>query len=180
MCQVRRPLSDIGANSLLLAPDTFERSATTPNRLASIEQYARDGGGLLMIGGHLSFAGIQGKARYHDTRSRPPCPSPSAPSTTGPNTLRACIPPSPSPATRPRRRPGRTGRPARLQPADDKSAAQVLARCDNATRCSPSALTSRAAVPLRLRLRAHWRPPGFMAWPGYGRVWGDLLRWLTL
>jgi uncharacterized membrane protein len=60
-------LSDIGANSLLLAPDTFERSAVTPNRLAAVEEYVRVGGGLLMIGGYLSFAGIEGKARYHDT-----------------------------------------------------------------------------------------------------------------
>src|SRR5215472_12280010 len=34
-------LSDIGANSLLLAPATFERSAVASNRLASIEQYVR-------------------------------------------------------------------------------------------------------------------------------------------
>jgi uncharacterized membrane protein len=40
-------LSDIGANSLLLAPDTFERSAIAANRLAAVEQYVRDGGGLL-------------------------------------------------------------------------------------------------------------------------------------
>ena len=60
-------LSDIGANSLLLAPDTFERSAIAPNRLAAVEEYVRDGGGLLMVGGYLSFAGIEGKARYHGT-----------------------------------------------------------------------------------------------------------------
>ena len=44
-------LSDIGANSLLLSPDTFERSLVRPNRLAAVEQYVRGGGGLLMIGG---------------------------------------------------------------------------------------------------------------------------------
>jgi uncharacterized membrane protein len=60
-------LSDIGANSLLLAPDTFERSAVAPNRLAVIERYVHGGGGLLMIGGYFSFAGIDGKARYHAT-----------------------------------------------------------------------------------------------------------------
>ena len=60
-------LSDIGANSLLLAPDTFERSAIAPNRLAAVEQYVREGGGLLMSGGYLSFSGIEGKARYHGT-----------------------------------------------------------------------------------------------------------------
>jgi len=41
-------LSDIGANSLLLSPGTFERSAVTPNRLAAVEEYVRDGGGLLV------------------------------------------------------------------------------------------------------------------------------------
>ena len=60
-------LSDIGANSLLLSPDTFERSAVAPNRLTELGRYVRDGGGLLMIGGYLSFAGIEGKARYHRT-----------------------------------------------------------------------------------------------------------------
>lgn len=60
-------LSDIGANSLLLSPDTFDRSAVAPNRLAAIERYVHGGGGLLMIGGYLSFAGIDGKARYHGT-----------------------------------------------------------------------------------------------------------------
>src|ERR1700733_5868333 len=60
-------LSDIGANSILLAPQTFERSQRAPDRLAAVAQYVGNGGGLLMIGGYLSFAGIEGKARYHGT-----------------------------------------------------------------------------------------------------------------
>src|ERR1700691_5663675 len=60
-------LSDIGANSMLLSPEVFERSIPSPNRLAVVEEYVRGGGGLLMIGGYLSFAGIEGKARYHGT-----------------------------------------------------------------------------------------------------------------
>jgi uncharacterized membrane protein len=60
-------LSDIEANSILLAPQTFERSQRAPDRLAAVAGYVRDGGGLLMIGGYLSFAGIEGKARYHAT-----------------------------------------------------------------------------------------------------------------
>src|ERR1700751_4394615 len=54
--------SDIGANSLLLSPDTFERSAVAPNRLAGIERYVRDGGGLLMIGGVLGVVRRRGQA----------------------------------------------------------------------------------------------------------------------
>lgn len=60
-------LSDIGANTLLLHPDTFEKSIPTPNRLKLIKKYVERGGGFLMVGGYLSFQGIEGKAKYKDT-----------------------------------------------------------------------------------------------------------------
>src|SRR5665213_689486 len=60
-------LSDIGANTLLLHPDTFVRSRPLPNRLAAIRDYVRAGGGLVMVGGYLSFQGIKAKARYQGT-----------------------------------------------------------------------------------------------------------------
>ncbi len=60
-------LSDCGSNNLLLHPDTFARSERTPNRLAAIRDYVAQGGALLMIGGYMTFQGIDGKARYHNT-----------------------------------------------------------------------------------------------------------------
>ena len=60
-------LSDCGSNTLLLHPDTFVKSERTPNRLAAIHDYVAKGGGLVMIGGYMSFQGIDGKARYHQT-----------------------------------------------------------------------------------------------------------------
>jgi uncharacterized membrane protein len=60
-------LSDCGTNTLLLHPDTFGKSLKTPNRLAAIRDYVAQGGGLLMIGGYMTFQGIEGKARYHGT-----------------------------------------------------------------------------------------------------------------
>lgn len=60
-------LSDIGADTLLLHPDTVLRSKVTPNRLTLLEEYVRGGGGLLMIGGYMSFAGLDGMARYANT-----------------------------------------------------------------------------------------------------------------
>ena len=35
-----------------------------PNALALIKEYVSNGGGLLMIGGYLSFTGIEAKANY--------------------------------------------------------------------------------------------------------------------
>ena len=60
-------LSDIGSNSLLLHPDTFIRGARTANRLKLIAEWVDNGGGFLMVGGYLSFQGIDGAARYHRT-----------------------------------------------------------------------------------------------------------------
>jgi uncharacterized membrane protein len=57
-------LSDIGANTLLLHPDTFDRSVPMPDRLAAIHDYVERGGGLVMIGGYLTFQGIDGRARW--------------------------------------------------------------------------------------------------------------------
>ena len=47
-------LSDIGANSLLLHPDTFVRGLRTPNRLSLIADWVKGGGGFLMVGGYLA------------------------------------------------------------------------------------------------------------------------------
>lgn len=60
-------LSDIGANTLLLHPDVTGLSKPMPNRLALIKRYVEEGGALLMIGGYMSFGGIDGRARYSGT-----------------------------------------------------------------------------------------------------------------
>ncbi|MBN9332078.1 glutamine amidotransferase [Devosia sp.] len=57
-------LSDIGANTLLLHPETFTKSRVLPNRLASIRDYVANGGGLVMVGGYLTFQGIDAKGQY--------------------------------------------------------------------------------------------------------------------
>jgi uncharacterized membrane protein len=60
-------LSDIGANSLLLHPDSFVRGQRTPNRLRLIAEWVEKGGGFMMVGGYYSFQGINGAARYART-----------------------------------------------------------------------------------------------------------------
>jgi uncharacterized membrane protein len=60
-------ISDVGANSFLLSDETFLRSEVTTNRLAEIGEYVAAGGGLVMVGGYLSFTGIDGRARYAES-----------------------------------------------------------------------------------------------------------------
>lgn len=60
-------LSDIGANSIQLAPGVFERFIPGEDRLAALADWTRGGGALVMIGGYLSFSGIQARAAFRNT-----------------------------------------------------------------------------------------------------------------
>lgn len=60
-------ISDIGANTFLLPVETFLHSKVTQNKLQMLHDYVLQGGALCMIGGYLSFMGIEGKGRYHQT-----------------------------------------------------------------------------------------------------------------
>lgn len=60
-------LSDIGANSIQLAPDVFERFRPGHDRLAVLADWTENGGGLVMIGGYLSFSGFQARAAFRNT-----------------------------------------------------------------------------------------------------------------
>lgn len=60
-------ISDVGANTFLLHPDTFFKSKTTPNRLSLIAEYVRQGGAFGMFGGYLTFMGFEGKGKWKGT-----------------------------------------------------------------------------------------------------------------
>ena len=60
-------ISDIGSNTFLLQNSTFYNLKTVPNALVKIKDYVANGGGFMMIGGYLSFMGIEGKGNYKNT-----------------------------------------------------------------------------------------------------------------
>src|SRR5206468_9282775 len=60
-------MSDIPADTIQLHPAVFDRGERTPDRLRVLADYVRAGGGALMVGGYMSFSGIEGKARYQTT-----------------------------------------------------------------------------------------------------------------
>jgi uncharacterized membrane protein len=60
-------LSDIGSNTLLLPSLTFSQSQQFPNRCQILKDYVLEGGAFIMIGGYMSFSGIDSKARYGNT-----------------------------------------------------------------------------------------------------------------
>jgi uncharacterized membrane protein len=60
-------LSDIGANSIQLAPSVFDKFQRGADRLGVLAGWVRAGGALMMVGGYLSFTGFEGKAAFRLT-----------------------------------------------------------------------------------------------------------------
>jgi uncharacterized membrane protein len=173
-------LSDIGANSLLLAPQVFERSVATPNRLEAVEQYVREGGGLLMIGGYLSFAGIDAKARYQGTPVETALPV-----TISVHDDRAERPEGVRPQVTHDAHPVLAGLPAEwpallgYNQLTAKPDAEVLARCGDDPLLAVGTHGAGRSAAFASDCAPHWCPPAFMDWPGYDLIWPNLMRWLA-
>lgn len=60
-------LSDIGSNTLLLTEDVFAKGKRMPNRLQLVKEFVENGGGFAMMGGYMTFQGIDGKGKYAHT-----------------------------------------------------------------------------------------------------------------
>lgn len=173
-------LSDVGSNTFLLAPETFVRSEIAVNRLEVLASYVAAGGALLMVGGYLSFAGIDGRARYgssplagvlpvdmldHDDRVEVPegfvaeVTAPEHPALSG---VHAKWP--------------RLLGYNRLRSRPDTIV--LAARGGDPILAVGTHGRGRTAA-FASDLAPHWAPPEFVQWPGYVQLWDALLVWLA-
>ena len=60
-------LSDTGSNTFLLPNAVFVHGQEKPNRCDVIRDYVLAGGSLLMVGGYMTFSGIDAKGRWGKT-----------------------------------------------------------------------------------------------------------------
>jgi uncharacterized membrane protein len=173
-------LSDIGSNTLLLHPDTFERSVPSPDRLAAIGEYVAAGGGLVMVGGYLTFQGIDGKARWAGTPVEAALPV-----TMQATDDRVESPAGIEPVVRAIDHPivsGLAGRwPAllgynRVLPRPD--AVVVVTVGEDPLIVAGSHGRGRG-VAFTSDCGPHWCPPPFLAWDGYATIWRQLVGWVA-
>jgi uncharacterized membrane protein len=177
-------LSDIGANTLLLHPDTWIHSKRTPNRLKLLRDWVGQGGALLMFGGYYSFQGINGGARYRKTAveealpveclsvdDRVEVPEGFEPKIVdrGNHPILAGLPTS--------------GWPALLgfNEVTPKADATVLATVSSEYGDLPLLVAGHykkgRTVVWTSDIGPHWLPPEFVAWEGYAKLWTQALDW---
>jgi uncharacterized membrane protein len=177
-------LSDIGANSFLLPPAVWLRSQTVPNRLRLIKAWVERGGGLLMVGGYLSFQGIDGKARWRKTPVEDVLPV-----TCHPWDDRVEMPEGAVPEVLQPDHPVLEGLGGEwpfvlgVNEVELRPDAQVLARIPEEQGGHPLLVLGgygkgRTAA-WTSDIGPHWLSPAFCSWDGYGRLWKNLLGWLA-
>jgi uncharacterized membrane protein len=178
-------LSDIGANSLLLHPDVWLHGKTVPNRLKLLREWTRRGGGLVMMGGYLTFQGIDGRGRWFRTPVEEALPV-----TMLPYDDRLEIPEGfcadiVGAADHPILK-GLDGEWPLLLGANEvkpREGAEVLARLPASEGGHPllvaGAFGQGRSVAWTSDVGPHWLPNSFVAWPGYARLWSNLLSWVT-
>jgi uncharacterized membrane protein len=171
-------LSDIGSNSLLLSPDTFERSLSAPNRLVLLRDWVAAGGGLIMIGGYLTFQGIEGKGRYAGSAVEEALPvliSPFDDRVERPEgvTPMVSVPNHPLAAGLPETWPEILGY-NRLTVRPE--AATVAVVCDDPLLAGWEFGQGRS-VAFASDCGPHWAPPAFVEWDGYQTLWQNIANW---
>jgi uncharacterized membrane protein len=171
-------LSDIGSNTLLLSSETFTKSVAKPNRLESIRAYVEGGGGFVMVGGYLTFQGIDGKARYGGSPAEAALPVTMLP---GDDRLEA--PQGVTPAVVDADHPIVAGLPGswpdllgynRLIPRPE---ATVIATAGDDPLIVAWQYGKGRAVAFASDCGPHWAPPAFVEWDGYARLWQQLVGW---
>jgi uncharacterized membrane protein len=170
-------LSDIGSNTLLIPPAAFAKFESKPNRLAALRDWTRAGGGFGMIGGYLSFQGIEAKANYRTTPvaevlpvelevgdDRIETPEDAEPRVVGTHPVVEGMP---------ERWPTLLGY-QRVAPRGD-----VLATVNSEPLLVVGAFGEGRALAYTSDIGPHWAPPEFLAWDGYARLWDQAVRWLS-
>lgn len=172
-------IGDVGSDSFLLHPGMYDSGSAQANRLNAVADFVRSGGGLLMIGGYLSFTGYRGMARYgrtalasalpvsmldHDDRVE--CPEGIHPGVAAPD----------HPILS-----GVTGDWPALLGYNQVRANQdgrVLASVGDDPLLVVGHFGQGRSAAFASDCAPHWATPEFLAWKHYGTVFSQLVRWL--
>ncbi len=172
-------LSDIGANTLLLHPDTFLQGKSRPNALESLAGWVLDGGALLMVGGYLSFQGIEAKANYRNTGLADVLPvvmeagddREEAPQGVAP---RVAVPDHPLVAGLPATWPDVLG----FQRVTAKPDATTVVEVGGYPLVVVGQAGAGRSMAFTSDMGPHWIPAEFVDWPGYATFWQQAVDWL--
>ena len=172
-------ISDVGANSFLLPPETWVGGRSMPNRLQVLAEYVHGGGGLMMAGGYLSFQGFQARANFArtpivevlpvtmlDCDDRVEAPQGVRPVAVGSGPVAEAV-----------------GADAPVLLGYNKvlarPEAEVWATVDGDVLIAGQEFGSGRGLVWTSDIGPHWCPTPFLEWPGFAPLVGAMLRWVA-
>jgi uncharacterized membrane protein len=172
-------VSDVGANTFLLSPETFNDSIPGANRLDALRSFVNGGGSLLMVGGYMTFSGVDAKARWgrsviadvlpvtlHDRDDRVELPEGASASVVEPHPITAGVDRSWPPLLGVNE----------VQLADRGT---LLAEINGLPLLVVGTSGLGRAAVFTSDLAPHWATPDFMRWNGYRTIFDRTIQWLN-
>lgn len=173
-------LSDIGANTLLLTPSVFVSGIAAPsNRLRVLADWVRDGGSLLMVGGYLSFQGVEAKANYRATPLAEVLPIVMEIGDDREETPEGILPVSDGSHQVSTGLGGEWPAILGYQRFAVKPGAEVVATVGSHPLVVVDTVGEGRAAAVATDMGPHWLPAEFLEWDGYDRLWNQLVSWLA-
>ncbi|MBM6686090.1 cytoplasmic protein [Faecalicatena contorta] len=176
-------LSDIGSNNLLLSQSVFSEGIQKSSKLDLLYEFVTEKGkGLLMIGGYMSFAGYDGKARYGETILQKILPV---------SVLKYDDRREFPAGCRPLICEGKKEHPVLNgihewpvilgynKTVDDRKDAEVLSTVAGDPFIAVNEAGKGRCAVFTTDCAPHWCTEEFLKWEGYNRLWKNMANWLT-
>jgi uncharacterized membrane protein len=133
-----------------------------------------------MVGGYMTFQGIEGRARYHGTPVEDVLPvtiMDRDDRVEAPEGLKPRVKQADHPIVKGIRGnwPGLLG----LNAVQPKPGAQVIATAGKHPLIVAGTFGKGRSVAFTSDCGPHWAPPEFVTWSGYGRLWCQLTAWVS-
>ena len=172
--------SDVGANTFNLPMNVFQRLTPTPNRLEAVRDYVAAGSAFVMIGGYLTFMGIQGRGCYRNSALAEVLPVELLPGddrveASAGVTPKLILPDHPIAQGVPGDWPQVLG----YNRLTAKPGTEVIAKLNDDPMIVAGHYGQGRVVAYATDCAPHWSPEAFCNWPGYQTLWGNIVAWLT-
>jgi uncharacterized membrane protein len=172
-------LSDIGANTLLLPNRVFAQGQITPNRLNLLADWVHGGGALLMVGGYLSFQGIEARANYRNTPLAEVLPILMEPGDDREETPQGVTPRVTMEHSITKDLPSELPPVLGYQRLEAKEGTDVLMAVGDHPFLVVGTVGQGRVAAFASDMGPHWLPTGFLEWKGFDLMWQEIVAWVA-
>ena len=172
--------SDVGSNTFLLLPEMVRTGKRVVNLLALTKQYVEEGGGFGMIGGYMTFQGMDAKGKWKDTHIEDILPVNFLP-----HDDRMEVPEGADLGCKPGSHPIVEGLPAEWPYilGYNKSILKADAQAHVLFRGNPILATAAYGKGRTAAWASdcgpHWAPAAITQWEQYPKLWDNICQWLA-